>query len=480
MADRGIFGVVEKPAHFGFAQPILKAVRKSLPFGPQLKAVGFGQAIACLEPREEACAFAMYAGEFCFSDECIVTAAPLLFVETMGSDHWQASLYNLSWLRHFTISKRKLHVHFALRLVGRWAKTSKSRQSLVILSRAIIALCTHGQILARSADAQSQAEFFSLISKMSSRLNRLNARSAQEAFLQALAGLYLCTAFYGFEKLLQTASEALNAAIKELATADGGMLTRDPLDMIDAMMLLSPLQDAMKLNRHVFPAAAKDALQRMHPMLAMMTQEDGELSSVFSTDQQCHRIASLKAFDSHAVPPTLASQAGYARLVGEKSNLFIDTQKDHAFEFSIGEQRLFTSVCESPIHKTLTHLHDSQHGVALQVIQSESNERIYFLNKDGTDFRVEDRFDRAIEITFNLAPQVKIAARREGGVMLIEPDKSIWNLSLRGGEVHVEKNGTVLKITSVAIGKMNWAFKRQAKLSKSPQRKKPAEPDLLS
>ena len=127
-------------------------------------------------------------------------------------------------------------------------------------------------------------------------------------------------------------------------------------------------------------------------------------------------------------------------------------------------------------------LHETQQGLALQVSESSSRQRIYFLSGDGFDLRVEDRFQSPIEIDLHLAPQIKIMARREGGIMLVAPDHTVWSFSLRGGEAHVDANGTILKITSSAIDQMNWALKKQAKSTKSTKpinRKRTDEPDLL-
>ena len=288
--------------------------------------------------------------------------------------------------------------------------------------------------------------------------------------MQAAALLYSSTAFSGLDGLRKSACESLNSTIEQLVLPDGGPASRQAEDLIDLMALLLPLQAAMKLNRQIFPTAVADALHRMFPILAMFAD------AVLTGD----RIATLMAYDAEARPLKLAPQTGFARLVGGKTILFADTKCDFQFDFTVATQRLFKSKSESASHLTQASLHDSAHGVALQVVESAARERIYFLSADGTDLRVEDSFASEIEINFNLAPQVKIASTREGDILLVAPDQTVWNLTLRGGAARVEQNGTVLKIFSTAFDKMNWSFKKQAKVTKSTPRKKSSEPDLLA
>ena len=449
---------------------MLHAIRRALPFSPKPKASGFGQIIASHDEGDESRAFAKYAGEFCFGDETIVSSAPFLFTSELGSGAWQQSRLNLAWLADFSSSKRQLHAHYALRLLGRWNKSKRARKNLGPMSKSLIALCTHGSKLALSADSSSQVEFLRIVSETAARVSTFKPRTTLEASMQAASLLYASTAFDGLDGLRKSACDSLNSIIDQLVLPDGGPVSRRAEDLIDLMALLLPLQAAMKLSRQIFPIAVADALHRMFPVLAMFA--DGTLAG--------GRIATLMAYDIDARPLKLAQQTGFARLVGGKTILFADTKCDFQFDFTAATQRLFTSKSEGTSLSSQAALHDSVHGIALQVVESASRERIYFLSADGTDLRVEDHFASEIEIIFDLAPQVKIASTREGDILLVAQDQTVWNLTLRGGEAQVEQNGTVLRIFSTATGKMNWAFKKQAKIAKSTPRKKSSEPDLLA
>ena len=471
MADRGMFRVDARPPYQREAFSFLRGIRQVLPFGPKLKATDFGQAITSLDQASELRAFAMYSGEFCFGGETNVASTPALFSIQLGSKAWQESLFNLEWLADFSSSKRQLHAHYALRLLGRWTKSKRVRNNHYSMSHALIALCTHGFKLARIADASSQAAFLRIVSNSVARISALKSHNTEEAFLQSVSILYACTAFQGFEPLRKSACDTLNSTLNQLILPDGGPVSCKPQDLIDLMSFLLPLQAAMKLNRQIFPKLAADCLHKMFSILAMLPAVDGTLSE---------RIVALLAFDLEAQPLTLAAQTGFARLVGGKTILFADTKSNFQFELAVAGQRFFKSHCESPTATTQAQLHEAAHGVALQVEANALRERIYFLSADGTDFRVEDGFDSAITLCFNLAPHVKITATREGGILLIAPDQTVWNLTLRGGKAQIGPTGTAFKVISSANGKMNWAFKKQAKIAKSTLRKKTPEPDLLA
>jgi hypothetical protein len=75
---------------------------------------------------------------------------------------------------------------------------------------------------------------------------------------------------------------------------------------------------------------------------------------------------------------------------------------------------------------------------------------------------------------------VKLTALREGvGILLVTPDRTVWQLSWRGGDAHIEQNGAMIKICSSGGQRLNWALKRQNKPAKATPRKRENETDLL-
>lgn len=476
MADRVPFRVVT-PQPQQLSLPHWSRLWAKLQPGPHFAASDFGSPVGRLQSGNAELAFAMYGGQFVFGGEAIKALASEVFEKRLGSKAWQGALQNLSWLQHFAESKRNLHAHYALRLLGRWTKAGKAPCDVATLSKVILALAIDGPVLAKACDADLQNEFFQLVTVQAKRLRRAKAHHPELVLLKAIALLYISTSFQGLDVLRKLASDQLTVQIDKLIAPDGGHITRNPQDVLVLLALLMPLKAAMKAARINFPGGASNAIERMLPFLAMMTHADGGLAQFRGNLAQTELIQAIKQLDSTQAPAqNLARHSEFARLEHGKSIVLVDTHSSNAMEFSHGLQRLFASSSSGVNGQSRTQLHLTPQGTVLQ-----NNSRTYFLSDNGDDLRVEDEHQETIEIALHLAPHVKLTALRETvGILLITPDRAVWQLSWRGGDVHIEQNGAVIKITSHSGKRLNWALKKQSKSTPPRARKRDSEPDLLT
>lgn len=480
MADRGTFRVAT-PAFNLLKNPSWAGILAMLRPGPHFAATGFGQPVVRILPGDATLAFEMYAGRFSFAGETITATALEVFKTRRAPAAWQATLQSLSWLQHFAASQRKLHAHYAMRLLGRWAKAGKASQDVSSASKILLALVIDGQALAKSCDALVQREFLQLVTRQTRLLARSSPRNARAALLKAIALLHVVTAFQGMEALRKPAVDLFSAHIDKLILPDGGHISRNPYDVLVLLALLMPLKAAMKTARINFPASATNVIERMLPFLALVTHPDGGLARFFENDPETDGIkAIINADDTKAQSLVMARHSHYARLEYAKAVLLVDTQRGVDFEFSDGAQRLLSSSISATDAEGSARLHQSPQGSVLQINFPQTCTRTYFLSATGQDLRIEDHHSRAIEIRLQLEPGVKLSALREGtGIMLVTPDRDVWNLSWRGGEVHIEQNGAVIKIACLQGQRLNWAIKKQPKSAKPQARRRMAEPDLL-
>lgn len=476
MADRVPFRVVT-PQPQRLSLPHWSLLWAKLQPGPHFAASGFGSPVARLQSGNAELAFAMYGGQFVSGGEAVKALASEVFEKRLGSQAWQGALHNLSWLQHFAESKRNLHAHYALRLLGRWAKAGKAPRDGANLSKIVLALAIDGPILAKACDGDLQNEFFQLVTQQAKRLRRAKALHPEQALLKAIALLYISTSFQGLDALRKLACDQLTVQIDKLISPDGGHISRNPQDVLVLLALLMPLKAAMKAARINFPGGASNAIERMLPFLAMMTHADGGLAQFCGNPEQVELIQAIKQLDSTQAPaPNLARHSQFVRLEHGKSIVLFDTHSCNAMEFSHGLQRLFSSSSTCENGQSGTHLHPSPQGTVLQ-----NNSRTYFLSDSGEDLRVEDEPQETIEIALHLAPHVKLTALRETvGILLVTPDRAVWQLSWRGGDAHIEQNGAVIKITSHFGQRLNWALKKQSRTTSPRARKRDAEPDLLT
>lgn len=481
MAHRGTFRAVTPLPQRVNGLSWAKLVAKLQP-GPNFAATGFGQTIHRLLAGDAELAFAMYAGQFSFTEETIEGSSAEIFGGRLGSRGWQTALQNLGWLQHFAASNRNLHAHFALRLLGHWHQAGKAPRDCATSAKIILALAIDGAKLAKSCDAHLQHEFLQLVTKQIRVLHRTSTHNLQLSLLKSIALLHAVAAFHGFETLRKPATELFVGAIDKIILPDGGHISRNPQDVLILLALLMPLKAAMKAAHLNFPIGGTHAIERMLPFVAMLTHSDGGFTKFYDNAQQSNLIKAIANLDQTKAPAlTQARHSNFARLEQGKSLLLVDTQLGTHFELSDGVQRLLSSTTLPHSGNGSSQLHQSPQGTVLQTEFQHECSRIYFLSSNGNDLRVEDRHNNLLEITFHIEHDIKLSSLRErAGIMLVTPDRTVWQLSWRGGDAHIEQNGAIIKILSTSGQRMNWALKKQAKSTKVTPRKRDNEPDLLT
>jgi hypothetical protein len=483
MAIRGSFRVALNPILAWGDQPWLHKIRQSLVVQAEIRAIAFGVKISRLINSDDREAFAMYSGHFTQLSETVATTAHALFTTPLGSAKWQSEIYDLSWLQSFAASHRRLHGHYAIRLLQRWAKARKPKSNLLSKCRVILALAIDGATLARSVEPALQNEFLQIVTVAANALLKAAPKTADEATLKAISLLYFAAAFRGFESLQKPATDLLNTSIAKIVRADGGHTSREPAAIVELLSLLLPLQRAMKEANQSFPTDANNALQRMMGMLAMLRHGNSELAFFSNTELKSGLITEiLKSNTSNITPLQLAPYSDFARLTKGRSCMIATTQSSFGFEFS--ESRNLVCRCytnDNAPHTSQTSITEVNAGVILCQEQTAKRIRTYYLSANGSDLRVEDVHESNLEIVFELGAEIKLTALRESvDLLLVLPDRNAWKLSVRGAKASIEQNGSVIRLQAIGRGRVNWALKKHLKSTKLATRKPTQSLDLLS
>jgi hypothetical protein len=417
MADRATNSFATKPTFLR----LLDAWEKLKHGGDKIKVTGFAVPIGRLETGDQERAFLYYAGHF----------------EKSGDNY-----INLRWLKDFAASNRQLHNLHALQLLQNWQKSKLVNPDWaeIVQNLAIDGL----QLFAKS-----EQNFLPIISYGLHQLLRCKTTSSLAAIEKSIALFYAMTAFKGLDLNRKLASELFTSHIDKITLADGGPVSGESDQIIVLLKKLIPLRTATKS----LPQSMHEAMARMLPFVAML--QDGKLL--------------FASYIDPLVPiPNLAPLSGFGRLGNEPSIATVDAEGTVAlFDEGI---KLFT--CAKTISQTPRAM---EYQAMPQGDLLQSGPCRIFLSRDGKDLRCEDQCP---ELIFTINPAFKVSAMRDGGIMLVGA-KQHWQLSLRGGEVLLEKNGTILKIVSSG-GKLNWAMKKQDRASKHSSRKSQNLPDLLS
>ncbi len=148
----------------------------------------------------------------------------------------------------------------------------------------------------------------------------------------------------------------LDAALRELVFADGGVITRAPLQLIELIALLSMLRQCYLARDEAVPAFITDTLLRNVPALLGLSHADGGLAAWQGSGHiSAPRIEALiEASGVRARPLRQALDWGYQRVAAGQAVLLVDAgppphakqaltgcASTLAFEYSFGRQRIF-------------------------------------------------------------------------------------------------------------------------------------------
>ena len=456
---------------------------------------GLGTRLLTLRPGDPAMAQDMARGKFSFAGATVSVIPAEVFDARPPSPEWASALHNLSWLQHFVTGGHELHRIVARSLVLRWGgQRSRFRTSLVCF-QALIALAGAAHFLVGPLPSSFGKPFYALAEKLTHRVMAMRPASASDSFWQAVALQYASLAFRSSDTLRELANARICSVVNDVILPDGGHVSRNPQALLDVLLNVIPIRDAMLAKREAVPQALSVAIERMFPMLRMLSHGDrglGNFQGAGVTDMAC--VKTILEHDIIAGRPLLsAPHSGYCRLSHRSGLLIMDTGVPRecvsplAIEFSDGPHRIFNN-CGMPdsasaawrraaadiaAHNTVevtSFEGGSRHAPVAEVISSPqgslirsandivgktgrvSHHRSIFLSQSGTDLRGEDQilpgvtngsspgpFDYTIR--FHLHPGVKASFNRKGTqIVIMLANRTAWQFMARGGALSLEES----------------------------------------
>ena len=451
---------------------------------------GLGTRLLALKPGDPAMAQDMARGKFSFAG-ATVTGIPIdVFDAAPPSAEWASALHNLAWLQHFVTGGHELHRIVARSLVLKWGEQRSGFRTPQVYFQALVSLASAAHFLVGPLPSSFGKPFYELVEKLIHRVLAMRPSTHGESFWQAVALQYASLAFRGPETLRDQANGKLCTVIDQVILPDGGHVSRNPQALLEIILAVIPIKDAMMAKREAVPQALSAAIERMFPMLRMLSHGDRGLSNFQGAGvTEMAGIKTILEHDTIAGRPLLsAPHSGYCRLSHRSGLLIMDTgvpgecNSPLAIEFSDGPHRIFSN-CGMPgsasddwrraaadiaAHNTV-EIASFENGVknspAAEVITSPqgslincineisgrsgrvSHRRSVFLSQTGSDLRGEDRISSQntapgsldFTIRFHLHPGVKATlTRKESRIVLMLPNKTAWQFSARGGIMSLE------------------------------------------
>lgn len=479
----------------------------SLPL-PSPAVTGLGFPVARLLCGNAAAASDYYRGRFAMGGSEATAGRRGIFDEPAPGEGWAAALHGFAWLADLEAGGLELYRIFARSLVDGWIERRRllprAARQPATAARRLMSFTIHGSFLTRGAPEAFHGRLCRMLTAEFAALSTASRglREPRERLAGATALAYACSGLRGLEGLAGPVFARLEAEIETSILADGGPLSRNPAQLVEALLDLMPLKQALASSRRQVPARLGAAIERMLPMLRLLSHGDGGLA-VFQgvQDLEAARVRAILEDDPVQGRPLLhAAASGYARLAHSGALIVVDAGEARAcagplaFEFSDGPCRIVVN-CGLPsrdaedlleaassiaAHSTADFGWTSRgragavsritgwgradrtralsaeaaatpngslfRGLNPRAAPGLSHERRLYLAARGDDLRGEDRFmsddpgtAAPFTIRFHLHPSIRAVLSKDGaGVTLAAANKTGWQFSARGAAIGLE------------------------------------------
>lgn len=288
------------------------------------------------------------------------------FAELKLAPAFEDYIHRFVWLRDLdAAASRDQALPVAEKIVGAWldANGKKIREPAWRPDNCgwrLLIWASHAPLILSSGDLIYRSKVLNNIARTARHLDRTADKAPSTlGRLVAWGGMVAASLLIPEGRVRRIVGEAgLAKTMGEFFFADGGCVSRSPMDQMDAVVLLSMLKQVyVALNEDV-PEFLEDALAHAVPPLTSLTHFDGSMGnwqgSGAASAEQVGQI--VEASDIRARPLRQAREWGYQRVSSGRSILVLDAAPPPiarvavagcastlAFEFSNGDNRIISN-----------------------------------------------------------------------------------------------------------------------------------------
>lgn len=315
-------------------------------------------------PRHLEDADALLRGRFNFAGPSVEAGEGSIFDKSAPSPAWNAALNAFVWLPPLSAAggepARKLATNLVAQWVKRNARYSEPAWAPEIMARRLTNIFSHGRFVLANSDVLWRSRLLVSLREQCRMLER-TADGTPDGFsrIEAATALALSGACLDDSPRRLAAGVAmLEAEIARQILPDGGHANRSPETLLATHNLILMASDALSAAGQPTPAALRNTLDRMAPMLRFFRMGDGQLA-LFNGGHQgdAKMVEALLARDTvRGQPFAFAPHSGFHRLSAGRSTIILDCGRvpegayataAHAgclsFEFGAGAQRIIVN-----------------------------------------------------------------------------------------------------------------------------------------
>ncbi|MER2604613.1 MAG: heparinase II/III family protein [Siculibacillus sp.] len=309
----------------------------------------------------------IYAGIFVFSGQIVECRGRSPFEVEPPSEDWARILHAFGWLRHLRSADTAVSRSNARILVDDWLRISDHPQlawAPETVARRLMAWLAQSPMILVDADPAFYHRFLAGVTR---HFRFLRTRCGEETaglprLRVAIALLTAAVTVESFRRWVKGASRRLDEELTRQILPDGGHVSRNPTTILDILVDLLPVRQALAARGFPVSPVLMGAIDRMMPMVRFFRHADGAFAlfngaSATPTDV----VATILAYDDgKGAPHGNAPHSGYQRLEAGGTVVLMDcgvppppevAQAAHAgtlsFEMSSGAGR-FVVNCGAP------------------------------------------------------------------------------------------------------------------------------------
>jgi uncharacterized heparinase superfamily protein len=378
----------------------------------RLTARGAGQCRLLIAPpdlrtADPTVAVEIYAGRFAFAGHVVETRGQSPFDLGPPSEDWLRELHAFGWLRHLRAADTPLARSNARSIVADWLALHRRPGGDVVwqasvAARRALSFLAQSPLILHDADHDLYHDFVRSLLRHASVLQAGfgSSEPGEPRILASIAIALIGLSLSGQERLARSGLDRLDAELQLQILPDGGHISRNPAALVDILIDLLPLRQAL-IARGLAPSETlMNSVDRMMPMLRFFRHGDGAFAHFNGVASSAvGLVATIVAYDEAlGAPASSAAYSGFERVQSGASLLLVDcsgpppiaySAEAHAgtlaFEFSRAAQRIVIN-CGAPAsrhhHLRRAARRTAAHSTA--VLNEESSSRFSSPAADAT------------------------------------------------------------------------------------------------
>lgn len=223
-------------------------------------------------------------GNFLFAGYLVEAPTTSIWDLPMPDEAFEIDVHGFSWLDDLAaygeFAARSRAQDWTHEWVARFGRGKGEGWRPDIAGRRLMRWISHAVLLLNGRNAEESAAFFKALSRQSNFLaRRWKAADPGLQRFEALCGLiHASLSLSGMGRLLGPACKAIARECEAGIDEAGGILTRNPEELLDVFVLLTWTVEVLSENGHTPPPEMIGAVQRIAPTLRVLRHADGGLA----------------------------------------------------------------------------------------------------------------------------------------------------------------------------------------------------------